>query len=412
MEILLSLLLLLVVARLLGEIAERGKIPALIGEIAAGIVLGPTLLGLLAPDAGLVILADLGIFFLIYLAALELTLEDMKRSIRDSGVYIAIPAFVIPALLGTMLGTVLGFELRTAIFLGIALAFTAVPVSIRILEDLDLLRTDFGRALVSAGLLCDIAGLATVGVLLNLGGATGLDALGAVELVLKFAVFGMTMLLVDQIFRHRQGALGSWILRHTRTLATKGTTFALPFLVGLGFAFFADLLGLHFVVGVFFGTLIVAEHVISDQDAVEVRRATSAITRGVFGPVFFAFIGLSFVGASLGNPLLVFVILGMAITTKLLGGYVGAWWAKFPLRERIGMGVGVNGRGAMELVIATIGLELGFIDTTLFSILVLTGIVTTLMTPIGLRLLFHPPRVVSPIPSGQDGKFGGANGGI
>jgi Kef-type K+ transport system membrane component KefB len=181
-------------------------------------------------------------------------------------------------------------------------------------------------------------------------------------------------------------------------------------LVGLGFAFFADLLGLHFVVGVFFGTLLVAEHVISDRDAKEVRRATSAVTSGIFGPVFFAFIGLSFVGSSLGNSLLVFVVLGMAITTKFLGGYVGAWWAKFPLRERIGMGFGVNGRGAMELVIATIGLELGFIDAALFSILVLTGVVTTVMTPIGLRLVFYPPEVVSPIPSGDQGRVGGANG--
>src|SRR5207249_909113 len=128
MDILLSLLLLLLAARASGELAQRLKLPALLGEILAGVVLGPSLLGLVSPDAGITLLANLGIFFIVYLAALELTLKDVKRSIRESGVFIAITSFIIPLLSGVALGRLLALPLGSSMFLGIALAFTGLPV--------------------------------------------------------------------------------------------------------------------------------------------------------------------------------------------------------------------------------------------------------------------------------------------
>src|SRR5207247_3649495 len=151
MDILLSLLLLLLAARASGELAQRLKLPALLGEILAGVVLGPSLLRLVSPDAGITLLANLGIFFIVYLAALELTLKDVKRSIRESGVFIAITSFIIPLLSGVALGRLLALPLGSSMFLGIALAFTALPVSIGILTDLELLHTDFDRSIVPAG---------------------------------------------------------------------------------------------------------------------------------------------------------------------------------------------------------------------------------------------------------------------
>ena len=413
MDILVSLLILLVVARLLGELAARLRLPSLVGEIFAGILLGPALLGLLVPDQTMGVLANLGIFFIVYLAALELTLEDVKRSIRDSGIYIAIGAFTVPALAGTVLGGAIGLSSASAMFLGIALAFTALPVMARILSELDLLHTPFGRSLLSAGLLCDVAGLACVGLLVNLNTPAGIDAWATAVLLLKFGVFAGAMLSVDMMFRYRHGVLGAWILRASRHLLTKESVFALPFLVALGFAFLADFLGLHFVVGAFFGTLLVSEHVIADRDVKAVRSATSAITLGVFGPVFFAFIGLTFQVGSLGNVVLVGAVLGVAAASKFVGGYVGAAWSHMPRRDCMAVGIGMNGRGAMELVVATLGLELGLIDGTLFSILVLTGVVTTLMTPFGLRFILSRTKAKAegPLPIGAEGGPGRLNGG-
>lgn len=413
MDILLSLLLLLVVARALGELAERAKLPALAGEIFAGILLGPSLLGLVSADAGITLLADVGIFFVVYLAALELTLEDVKRSIRESGIYIAIGAFTLPLLGGTALGGALGYPPSTAMFLGIALAFTALPVAVRILSDLNILNTHFGRSLVAAGLLCDVAGLAMIGILLNVQNPAAADPFGTVLLILKFATFAMLMVSVDAIFRFRHSALGSWILRHAQHFTTRGAAFALPFLVALGFALAADLLGLHFVVGAFFGTLLVAEHVIGEGEVKKVREATAAVTWGFLGPVFFAFIGLTFVVTSLTDAVLVGSVLTVAVVTKFVGGYIGAYWSKLPRRYRYAAGIGMNGRGAMELVVASLGLQLGFIDAGLFSILVFTGVATTLMTPLGLRYILRgaQPAELSVEAPRAVRRTGGLNGG-
>ena len=189
--------------------------------------------------------------------------------------------------------------------------------------------------------------------------------------------------------------------------------FALPFIVALGFAFLADYLGLHFVVGAFFGTLLVAEHVIGDRDAKEVRAATAAVTQGFLGPVFFAFIGLSVVVKSLTDAPLVLSILAAAVLSKFIGGYLGARWSKFSQRYSVAAGIAMNGRGAMELVVAAIGLELGLIDETLFSILVLMGVVTTFLMTLGLRFILPPDirdRLALRTSTAKHGS-GGINGG-
>lgn len=413
MDILLSLLLLLIAARASGELVQRIKLPALLGEILAGIVLGPSLLGLVSPDVGITILADLGIFFIVYLAALELTLKDVKRSIRESGVYIAMGAFMLPLLSGVALGRLIGLPLGSSMFLGIALAFTALPVSVGILTDLELLNTPFGRSIVSAGLLCDVAGLAMIGVVLNVSAPEGFEPLSLAVLILRFGAFTVLLLAVDRLFRLRHGALGSWLLRASEHLVTKGAGFALPFIVALGFAFLADYLGLHFVVGAFFGTLLVGEHVIAEKEAKAVRSATAAITQGFLGPVFFAFIGLSVAVKSLADAPLVLSVLAVALLSKFVGGYLGARWSKLPQRLSVATGVAMNGRGAMELVVAAIGLELGFISETLFSILVFMGVITTFFMTFGLRLVVHKDmhdRLAIAMPVTKEGP-GGLNGG-
>src|SRR5205809_439846 len=338
MDILLSLLLLLLAARASGELAQRLKLPALLGEILAGVVLGPSLLGLVSPDAGITLLANLGIFFIVYLAALELTLKDVKRSIRESGVFIAITSFIIPLLSGVALGRLLALPLGSSMFLGIALAFTALPVSIGILTDLELLETDFGRSIVSAGLLCDVAGLAMIGVVLNVSASAGFDPLAMGILVLRFAAFTGLLIAVDRLFRYRQGFLG---------------------------------------------------------------------------PIFFAFIGLSVVVKSLADAPLVLSILAVAVLSKFIGGYAGARWSKFSQRYSVAAGVAMNGRGAMELVVAAIGLELGLIDESLFSILVLMGVVTTFLMTLGLRFVL-PANIRDRLAFGSstaEQGSGGINGG-
>src|SRR5207249_9313265 len=142
----------------------------------------------------------------------------------------------------------------------------------------------------------------------------------------------------------------------------------------------------------------VADHVIGDRDAKEVRAATAAVTQGFLGPVFFAFIGLSVVVKSLTDAPLVLSILAAAVLSKFIGGYLGARWSKFSQRYSVAAGIAMNGRGAMELVVAAIGLELGLIDATLFSILLPLGVVTTILMTPGPRFPLPPVIPHRPAP--------------
>src|SRR5207249_7792843 len=197
------------------------------------------------------------------------------------------------------------------------------------------------------------------------------DPLAMGILVLRFAAFTGLLIAVDRLFRYRHGVLASWLLRASRHLVTKGAPFALPFIVALGFAFLADYLGLHFVVGAFFGTLLVAEHVIGDRDAKDVRAATAAVTQGFLGPIFFAFIGLSVVVKSLADAPLVLSILAVAVLSKFIGGYGCAPRFKFSQRDSLGAGGAVNWRRAVGLGGDGIGVEVGLHVESRFSIIVL-----------------------------------------
>lgn len=390
MEFLLALLVLLGLARLLGEAGERVGIPALVGELAAGIILGPALLGWIAPTDSLALLANLGIFFLVYLAGMELTIRDVKRSLRGSATVVAMASFVAPFAIGVMVASFFGFAFSTALFVGIALGLTALPVSIRVLTYFGKLDTEWGRTIVTAGLLCDIAGLAIVG-LLNTWIRAGyvFDPQTVLLMSVKLGLFAAAIVATEKVLRLHDGAVARWLLRNSQRFISKGASFALPFVGALGYAFLAEALGLHFVLGAFFGTLLLSEHLLRKQEAKQVHDATALVTTGLFAPLFFAFIGLNFAPPSLSNVLLLGALLIAALVGKLLGGYIGAALARFDGWDRWAIGFGMNGRGAMELVVATIGLEAGILDAGLFSILVVIGVVTTVMTPIALKQIIR-----------------------
>jgi Kef-type K+ transport system membrane component KefB len=171
-------------------------------------------------------------------------------------------------------------------------------------------------------------------------------------------------------------------------LRVKEPIFALTLLFVLGFAALADLLGLHFVVGAFFGAMLLGRGLIAARHVDDVQKTVSGIAMGFLAPLFFATIGLEFDARTLTDPVLIGVILVAAFGGKILAGQLGGWMAGLTRAEAWALGVGLNGRGIMELVVARIALANGFIGVRLFTVLVLMGLVTTILTPILLRRAF------------------------
>jgi Kef-type K+ transport system membrane component KefB len=392
-SLIVAILLLLVVARIAAEAIERVKQPGMIGEITAGLILGPTLLNLIQPSVALTAIADLGVFLLMLLAGMEIELPRLFREFRGRNLWISIVGFALPFALGILAGILLGFDGMRAIFVGVCIAITALPVSIRILMDLGRLQSDVGQRIVGAAIANDVLALLVLGVILDAQSATA-DWISVVESASVSALKVLGFMIAVAVAARWTGRLTSrpasrgLVDAIVEPLRIKEPLFAVTLLFVLGFAALADMLGLHFIVGAFFGSVLLSHELMGPRNFEEVRRTASGITMGFLAPLFFASIGLEFNLYALNDATLIAVVLAAAFAGKLLAGWIGGRLAGLSDAESRALGIGLNGRGIMELVVAKIALNQGFIGTRLFSVLVLMGIVTTLVTPILLKRAF------------------------
>ena len=394
MPLIIEILLLLVVARIAAEIAERYRQPAMIGEVLAGLILGPSLLALISPSVELRAIADLGVLLLVVLAGMEIEMERLFQAFRGRNIWVSIVGFALPFLLGIGVGITLGLDTMRTIFIGLSIAITALPVSIRILMDLGRVQTDVGQRIISAAIANDVLALLILGVILDVN-TSAADWAGAVVSILFAIVTALIFMgavylassLVRLVSGLQSGSQG-FVDAITARLRVKEPLFAIVLLFVLSFAAISEAVGLHFVVGAFFGSVLLSRELLGPGNFEQVERTTSGLTMGFLAPLFFASIGLEFNARTLDSVGLIIAILAAAFAGKILAGRVGGWLAGLGARESWTLGIGLNGRGIMELVVANIALTNGFIDPRLFSVLVLMGMVTTLVTPPLLKWSF------------------------
>ena len=207
MPLLTSILLLLVVSRLFGEIMNRVGQPALVGEILAGVVLGPSVLGAVAPTDHLAGIAELSVFLIVLSAGLEMELADVMRAFAGKGLIIAVTGFVVPLLSGVLLGLAFGFDALRTIFLGLCMAITALPVAVRILESFDMLDSSIARYSIATAVLNDVAALLLLGVLLDrpISGGLLLVALSILKTSGKLVLFGLFIALASRALKWGSG---------------------------------------------------------------------------------------------------------------------------------------------------------------------------------------------------------------
>ena len=298
MDLLYVLLVLLLVTRLCGEIAERLRQPALVGELVAGIALGmvasryhdalPVLAGL--PDNEVFNgLTDLAIFFLMLLAGIELRPSELAEA-TGRAVAVALGGMALPLVLGFGLGWWFlpdsSYKLAQSLFLATALAITAVPVSVKVLMDLGQLKTPLGQTIVSAAVFDDVLSLMLLAILtavIRTGGFP--DASAVLLLIGKVLLFFLVAWVVGRYVLPRLGRLVK------KTLAEEFEMSAL-LIAALGYSLLAEVLGMHFILGAFLAGLFFVRRTIDPKVYSSIRASLSAITMGFFAPLFFASIGL------------------------------------------------------------------------------------------------------------------------
>ena len=391
-----NLLLLLVLARVLGEVMERFKQPAMIGEILAGVVLGPTVLNVMVRNEELTAISELGVFLLVIIAGLEIDVREIAKTSRGRNLITSLLAFLIPIGSGFAVATAFDLALVPAIFVGLCVAITALPVSVRILMDLGQLNSEIGQRIIAVAIFDDVLALTILGVLLDvnnsanssidvLGLAIGLT-LGKILLLLAGLIFAYRLI---NKFTDRDNFIELQLDKLLLFMRGKESLLAIMFAFILIFASLTEAVGLHFIIGAFFASMLLSKELVGVAHFQEFEKTTHGMAMGFLAPIFFAGIGLEFQFSSITEWGLLFAIIGVSFLSKILGGYIGGRFAGLRHRKALTLGIGLNARGIMELVIANIAYREGLIGVQIFSILVIMGVFTTINTPMLLKRSFR-----------------------
>lgn len=398
--LLIQMCVLLAAARLLGELAIRFGQPSVVGEISAGIILGPSCLSAAVPVLGkyivpqtqvqgylLEVVSLIGAMFLLLITGLETDVRLVKRHARTAA-GVSFGGIFVTFATGYLLGMYLPDELLTnpdqrivfALFVATAMSISAIPVIAKVLMDMNLMRRDIGQTILAAGMSDDTNGWVLLSIVAAL--AAGHDigpfqVAGAIGKVLVFLLVCFT--------------LGHWLLKKAVAYTQdeiKSRDRLLTLVVVFAFAFGAvsQALGLEAVLGAFIcGILLSTMRRIPSS----VTHTLESIALGIFAPIFFGVAGLKVDVKGLFEPSLAgyaFLVILVACGGKIVGTYLGARLiGKKDHWTALSFGAGLNARGAMEIIIATIGLSLGILSQTMFSIIVLMAMVTSLMAPTALR---------------------------
>tara|TARA_R110002050_G_scaffold100580_1_gene208181 strand:- start:132713 stop:133921 length:1209 start_codon:yes stop_codon:yes gene_type:complete len=386
-----NLLILLVTAKVFGEIFERFKQPAMIGEIIAGVILGPSLLSIIHPTQDITIISEIGIFLLVILAGLEINVDDILNSLKGKSLIISIMAFFIPLLSGFAVGYFFGLQLMTTMFVGLCIAITALPVSIRILMDLGKLNTEVGRKIISVAIFDDVVALSILGVLLNLKNTnmsiiavTKVASVSLLKLFLFIGVLAFSYYMVKKITL-KGNFVENTLNKLLSFIKGKESLFAVFFAFILLFSSITEALGFHFIIGAFFAAMLLNDSILGRENLKNIEKTTSSLAIGFLAPIFFASIGLEFDISAIHNIELLIAIVMVSYLSKIIGGSFGSSLAGLNNKVALVMGFGLNARGIMELVIANIAYKEGLINNEIFSILVVMGVLTTITTPIMLK---------------------------
>ncbi|HXV89133.1 MAG TPA: cation:proton antiporter [Nitrososphaeraceae archaeon] len=388
-ELFISVVIILVATRLLGEFSQRLRLPPLVGELAAGIIIGPYVLKLVTPDESLNVISDLGVFFLMLLAGLQMDPREIRKAGLRGGI-LSVIAFSLPYVGGFGIAALFGLGMLQSMFVGLLLSITAVPVSTIVLMQFGILETKLGNTVITAAVINDIFSLVVLSIVLQLHGANGAEVNimeTTINSVIKISLFIGGIFLVDVLFRKAN----VWFQRRGtyffEKLHTKEAAFGILLISTILVSIIAQVvIGLHFIIGTFFSGLIVYKEIIRKENFERVYGIISAISFGFFAPIFFAVIGININMDSIANNLPFFIVLAIvAVITKVGGGYIGSRLIKFSKDESLAIAFLMNGRGMVELVIALIGFSSGIIDSTIFSITVTIGWVTTILAPIFSR---------------------------
>lgn len=393
---LLQVAILLTAACVCGEVMIRFKQPAVIGQLMAGILLGPSILGGICPEVYLSvfppentqgylldIVSWLGVIFLLMLSGTETDVNLIKKQGKRA-IATSVGGIVLPFLLGFVVAYIIPEtmlvlpeqRLILGAFIGTVFSMSSVAIIAKVLIDMKLMRRDVGQIILASALAQDVLGCVILAIVAAFASSSGSNMT-----TLMMVPIGMILFVGIGATLGRKFVLDGlrWIQDNTSIPFASISFVAILLLVSSAITQF---IGVHVVLGAFAVGVVIAQSPLIGE---KVLHPIEAITMGIFAPIFFAAAGLHVNLTLLRDPHLLFItvlVTGLACVGKIAGSYIGGHFVKMDKWESLSVGFGTNARGAMGLIVGILGFSLGILTVNMFSIIVIMSLATTAMTPV------------------------------
>ncbi|WP_127486350.1 cation:proton antiporter [Paenibacillus ehimensis] len=381
-----QLAIILLASKIAGDLSVKLGQPSVLGKLLIGIVLGPTVLGIVTNTDILTEISQIGVILLMFIAGLETDVEEFKHTGKPSA-YVGVAGIIVPLVGGFLAGQVMGLPTIQAVFLGLLLSATSVSISVQALKEMGKLKSRAGATILGAAVIDDVLVIIALAFVMSFAG--GDVNLGVV--VLKKVIFFAGAILIAW-------KVVPWVLKKFAPLRVTEAVISAALIICFAYAYLAEYAGVAAIIGAYIAGVAISV----TKYKHEVFEKVETIGYSIFVPVFFTSIGVSaeFTGIA-GNLGLIVVLSVLAILTKLVGSALGAKWAGFAWKPSLGIGAAMVSRGEVALIIAAMGLDAGLLSKEMFAVLLVVVLVTTLVTPPMMKWFFKESATAGEKHNGQ-----------
>jgi Kef-type K+ transport system membrane component KefB len=376
-KIFLDLAIIIFLSKVLGAISHKFRQPPVIGMLFLGVILGPTVLGFIAPDEIILWIGKVGVLFLLFEAGIETDLKQIKKDSKQA-FFPAMGGIILPFILGSVLTYFINHNLIEALIVGVIFTATSVSVSVMSLLDLKKLKHIEGRTIVNAAIIDDIIGILLLTVMFGI--ATNSDG-SSTMIFWQFGKIGLFFVLT--IFG------GYFLLKpfflNLHKLLLDNVVVSLAVAVVMLYAWLAEITGLAAITGAYFAGLFLGQ----TEYKVKVHEGISTLGKSFFVDVFFVGIGLEFDLLKIETePLIIISFIVLAIVGKIIGSWIGARINGFDNVRSLRIGIGMVPRGEVALIVANMAVAKNLISSDFLSATILMVITSAIFTPLMLKFSF------------------------
>ncbi|HAW49835.1 TPA: sodium:proton antiporter [bacterium] len=377
-DLLLKIACILIISKLAGGISRKLGQPAVLGELAAGLIIGPSILGIFETDESLKAIAQIGVIMLMFIVGMETDLKEL-RMVGKVATLAATGGAALPLFLGVGLSWYFGYNLAESLLIGVVLMATSVSITAQTLMELGKLRTKEGMTILGAALIDDIIGIVILSLVI--GFSCGQASTVNIWIIpLKMSIFFVLSIYLGV-------KLIPWLLSKLTKIPVSEVLLATTIGLCLFYSWAAESLGsVATITGAYIAGIMVGKTIFRE----EVETKFHAITYSFFAPIFFVSIGMETQIQTIVGNLILFTILIVvaAIIGKVVGCGIPSQFAGFSFKESLRVGVGMMSRGEVALIVCSIALSSGILHKDVFSVMIIMILITTLATPVLLRYLF------------------------